>query len=58
MTTGKNSSVEKYLWILSVSFITYLFLGSFIISRNISDLIYLILLYAVITLVKISNKNK
>ena len=51
MTEGK--CIEKYLWIISVIFITYLFLGSYIVGKNISDLIYLILLYGTIVVIKI-----
>ena len=43
-----NKSIGKYLWISAVLFVTYLFLGSFIVSRNLSDLIYLAILYATI----------
>lgn len=50
MTT--NKSIERYLWILAVLFVTYLFLGSFIISKNISDLVYLIILYGTIVMIK------
>jgi len=56
MTTNKN--VEKYLWVLVVMFVTYLFLGSFIVSRNISDLAYLIVLYSAIIIAKINEKKK
>jgi len=56
MTTNKN--VERYLWVSAVVFITYLFLGSFIVSGNLLELIYLIILYAFIIVVKIvSNKE-
>ena len=53
MTTNKN--IEKYLWISAVIFITYLFLGSFIISKKISELIYLIILYITILINKINK---
>ena len=56
MTTDKN--VGKYLWITTVLFITYLFLGSFIISKNLSDLLYLIILYSTIVVVKIESIKK
>ena len=50
MTTNKN--IEKYLWISAVLFVTYLFLGSFIISKDLSDLFYLIVLYATLLFIK------
>lgn len=50
MTT--NKSIEKYLWISAVLFVTYLFLGSFIISKDLSDLFYLIILYATLLFIK------
>lgn len=56
MTTGKN--IEKYLWITAVLFITYLFLGSFIVSRNFLELAYLIILYSFIGIVKLAGRNK
>ena len=51
MTIEKN--VERYLWILAVSFITFLLLGSFILSRNLLELAYLIILYAFLIVIKI-----
>lgn len=51
MTTDKN--IEKYLWITAVIFLTYLFLGSFIVSKSYSDLLYLIILYITIFIIKI-----
>ena len=39
MITNKN--IEKYLWISTILFITYLLLGSFIVSRDLLDLGYL-----------------
>ena len=53
MTTDKN--IEKYLWILTVLFVTYLFLGSFIVSKDFSALIYLIILYSSIILIKVKK---
>ena len=46
MTTNKN--VEKYLWITAVMFVTYLLLGSFIVSKNYIELLYLVVLYGFI----------
>ena len=51
MTT--NKSVEKYLWITAVLFVTYLFLGSFIVSKDFIDLIYLLILYGTMITIKI-----
>ena len=56
MTTNKN--VERYLWILVVLFVTYLLLGSFIVSKNYLELGYLIVLYIFIFINKIFCKNK
>lgn len=56
MTTNKN--IERYLWIISVLFITYLFLGSFIVSGNFLDLGYLVILYLFIGIIKLVSKNK
>ena len=51
MTT--NKSIERYLWISAVLFVTYLFLGSFIVGGDLFDIIYLIILYATIIFVKL-----
>ena len=53
MTTQKN--VGKYLWIAAVTFITYLLLGSFIVSKDLADIIYLVILYTTIIYVKFSK---
>lgn len=52
----KDKSISKYLWITAVIFVTYLFVGSFMVSRNILELIYLIILYSVIIIVKLLDK--
>ena len=36
---------EKQIWILVSLLITYLLLGSFVISKNIYDLLYLLIFY-------------
>ncbi len=41
----KKISIGKALWYCVVCFITFIFLGSFIVSRNFVDLIYLVMLY-------------
>ena len=56
MTANKN--IEKYLCISAVMFITYLFLGSFIVSKDFFDLGYLIVLYGFIFTIKIINCKK
>lgn len=56
MTTNKN--IEKYLWIVTVLFVTYLLVGSFIVSGNFLDLIYLVVLYLSFLIVKINSKRK
>lgn len=47
MITNKNR--EKYLVISAIVFITYLLLGSFVVSKNILELIYLVVFYVFIT---------
>ena len=56
MTTNKN--IEKYLWITTVVFVTYLFLGSFVVSGNFYELVYLIFLYSCIVAAKIIDRKK
>lgn len=56
MTTNKN--VERYLWISAVMFLTYLLLSSFIISGNLLELCYLVILYTFIAIVKIFGNRK
>ena len=41
----KKWSLEKTLWYCVVCFITFIFLGSFLVSGNIMDLTYLVVLY-------------
>ncbi len=55
MTINKN--VEKVLWMFSVMFITYLLVGSFIVSRNILDIVYLVILYTTIIIIKFANRS-
>ena len=52
-----ENSMGKYLWMAVVMFVTYLFLGSFIISKNMFDILYLIILYLCIISVSIYNKK-
>lgn len=52
-----ENSMGKYLWMSVVMFVTYLFLGSFIISKNMFDILYLIILYLFIISVSIYNKK-
>jgi hypothetical protein len=42
MITNKS---EKYLLISAIAFITYLLLGSFVVSRNFFELGYLVIFY-------------
>ena len=53
-----NKNVERYLWISAVSFITFLLLGSFILSRNLLELAYLIILYAFLIVIKIVSSKE
>ena len=48
MITQKNR--DKYLIISAIAFITYLLLGSFVVSRNFLELAYLLTMYAVIVI--------
>ena len=41
---------EKCLLIMTIVFITYLLVGSFVVSRNLLDLAYLIVFYSVIAI--------
>ena len=43
-----NDKTDKYALIFIIVFITYLLLGSFVVSGNYLDLGYLIILYGVI----------
>jgi len=56
MTTNKN--IGKCLWISVVMFVTYLLLGSFVVSKNILELAYLIILYAFLGVAKFKAKEK
>ena len=47
MITNKS---EKYLLISAIAFITYLLLGSFIVSKNFFELGYLVIFYMLILL--------
>ena len=47
-----TNNVEKCLWVTAVLFVTYLFLGSFIVSKDYSDLLYLIILYSTLIFTK------
>lgn len=53
MTKEKN--IEKYLWITAVMFITYLLLGSFVTSKDLTELAYLVLLYVTMVFIKIKK---
>lgn len=55
MITNKN--IEKYLWISTILFITYLLLGSFIVSKDLLDLGYLVVLYIFLLSNKFLNKK-
>ena len=56
MTTKRNTG--KCLWCWSVVFISYLLIGSFIVSGNILDLIYLVTLYSCLIIQKIIDVKK
>ena len=56
METYKNN--EKYLLLLALVFITFLLIGSFIVSRDYLDIIYLVTLYTFLIIGKIKSKKE
>ena len=56
METYKNN--EKYLLLLALVFITFLLIGSFIVSRDYLDIVYLITLYTFLIIGKIKSKSE
>ena len=54
MLSSKN--LEKYLWIIAVFFMTGLLIGSFIISKDLKELFYLILFYTSIIKIRLFEK--
>ena len=40
-----NNKYDKYLLISAIAFITYLLLGSFVVSKNFVELGYLVMFY-------------
>ena len=55
MTTN---NVERCLWISAVIFVTYLLIGSFLVSKNIIELVYLVILYVTMISAKILSNKK
>lgn len=53
-----ETHIDKYLWITLLIFVTYLLLGSFVVSRNFLDIAYLFILYSFIIMSKIQLKRK
>ena len=49
---------EKYLLLLALIFVTFLLIGSFIVSGNYIDIIYLVTLYAFLIIGKIKSKDE
>ena len=49
---------EKYLLLLALAFITYLLIGSFVVSRDYLDIVYLITLYAFLIIGKIRSRSE
>lgn len=54
----KETHIDKYLWITLIVFVTYLLLGSFVVSRDFLDIAYLFILYSFIITSKIQVKRK
>ena len=48
---------EKYLLLLALIFVTFLLIGSFIVSGNYIDIIYLVTLYTFLIIGKIKSKK-
>ncbi len=49
---------EKYLLLLALVFISFLLIGSFIVSRDYLDIVYLITLYTFLIIGKIKSKKE
>lgn len=49
---------EKYLLLLALIFVTFLLIGSFIVSGNYIDIIYLVTLYTFLIIGKIKSKKE
>ena len=49
---------EKYLMLLALIFVTFLLIGSFIVSRDYLDIVYLITLYTFLIIGKIKSKKE
>lgn len=49
---------EKYLMLLALIFVTFLLIGSFIVSRDYLDIVYLVILYAFLITGKIKSKDE
>ena len=49
---------EKYLMLLALVFITFLLIGSFIVSGNYIDIVYLVTLYTFLIIGKIKSKDE
>lgn len=52
-----ENSTGRYLFISVLGFVTYLFLGSFIVSKNFLDLAYLITFYVFMIAIKIIDRK-
>lgn len=53
-----EENCEKYLWILTVVFVTFLLIGSFTVSGNYMELAYVFLLNVFNLYIVISNRKK
>lgn len=49
---------EKYLLLLALIFVTFLLIGSFIVSKDYLDIVYLITLYTFLIIGKIKSKKE
>ena len=49
---------EKYLLLLALTFLTFLLIGSFIVSGDYLDIVYLITLYTFLIVGRIKSKDE
>lgn len=55
---GTEEKCEKYLLLLALIFVTFLLIGSIIVSGSYIDVIYLVVLYIFLIIGKIKNKDE
>lgn len=55
---GTEDKSGKYLLLYALAFITILLIGSFVVSRDYLDIVYLITLYAFLIIGKIRSRSE